>query len=145
MWVGWLHKHGKVQVTPAIDAGIRSQNIRFKAIACLLMLSAAWVLPAPALSAAQPLAAGGQSADMEAVSGLGGPGSVPGTLDTDSQAKGTEAARVDYVEAYFDFKRQIKENYGLAFGFDYNAIYQAAGKSLGQDTAAGGVLRMFGQ
>lgn len=145
MWVGWLHKHGKVQVTPAIDAGIRSQNIRFKAIACLLMLSAAWVLPAPALSAAQPLAAGGQSADMEAVSGFGGPGSVPGTLDTDRQAKCTEAARVDYVEAYFDFKRQIKENYGLAFGFDYNAIYQAAGKSLGQDTAAGGVLRMFGQ
>jgi porin len=134
MWVGLLHKHGKVQATPAIAAGIGSQNMRFKAIACLLMLSAAWVLTAPALSA-----------DMETISGFGGPGSVPGTLDIDREAKGVDAARVDYVEAYFDFKQQIKENYGLAFGFDYNAIYQAASKSLGDDAAAGGVLRMFGQ
>jgi porin len=34
---------------------------------------------------------------------------------------------------------------GLAFGFDYNALFQSATDSLGDDTAAGGVLRMFGR
>ncbi len=36
------------------------------------------------------------------------------------------------------------EDYGFSFGFDYNALFQAASDSLGEDTAAGGVFRAYG-
>jgi len=49
------------------------------------------------------------------------------------------------LDEYFGFKKRVEKEYGLAFGFDYNVLFQAATESLGEDTAAGGVFRAFGQ
>ena len=35
----------------------------------------------------------------------------------------------------------VEEEYGFSFGFDYNALFQAASDSLEEDKAAGGVFR----
>lgn len=57
--------------------------------------------------------------------------------------------RIDAVnrlfDPYFDFKSKVQEDYGFAFGFDYNALFQAATASPGEDFAAGGVVRFFGR
>ena len=70
---------------------------------------------------------------------FGGPSSVGGTITRDNKAK------VSVLKNYHDFKARVKKDYGLSFGADYNALFQAATESPGEDTAAGGVLRFFGR
>lgn len=70
---------------------------------------------------------------------FGGTSSVGGTLQKDATRKPT------VLQSYFAFKSDVEKKSGLAFGFDYNALFQAATDSLGDDTAAGGALRMFGR
>jgi porin len=76
---------------------------------------------------------------------FGGPSSVGGTLSSDRESEAAVPARVDLLDRYFGFKRQVRQEYGFSFGFDYNALLQYATQSLGEDTAAGGVFRAFGQ
>jgi porin len=79
---------------------------------------------------------------------LGGPNSVGAQLKQDIQKK---QAIIKYdlfgraLRPYFDFKRFLKEEYGLAIGFDYNALVQIATTSLGENVAAGGVVRFYGK
>lgn len=70
---------------------------------------------------------------------FGGASSVGGTLKKDA------AVQSSGLESYFNFKSQVEEDIGLAFGFDFNVLLQAATESLGADTTAGGVARMFGR
>ena len=70
---------------------------------------------------------------------FGGASSVGGTLIKDA------AVHPSRLESYFGFKSRIEEKAGLAFGFDYNVLLQAATESLGADNTAGGVVRMFGR
>ena len=49
------------------------------------------------------------------------------------------------MDEYFGFKKRVEEEHGFSFGFDYNALLQVASESLGEDIAAGGVFRAFGQ
>jgi len=70
---------------------------------------------------------------------FGGPKSVGGTLKKDDKVKTT------VLIPYFDFKEKVKKNYGLAFGIDYNVLFQTATVSPGADTAASGALRFFGR
>ena len=115
-------------------------------ISSLLMIAAVWAFPVPALSAdRQTLTAGVDASENIEVSAFGGPSSVPGTLIEDSESKGAVSGRFDFVEDYLNFKKRVDDQYGLLFGFDYNALYQAATKSLNEDHAAGGVFRIFGQ
>ena len=78
---------------------------------------------------------------------FGGPNSVVGTLKEDDTVK-ESLFRFDgmqrLLKPYFDFKAQVKEDYGLAFGADYTALYQWANKSPGSNDAAGGIFRFFG-
>ncbi|BHH84768.1 carbohydrate porin [Desulforhopalus sp. 52FAK] len=76
---------------------------------------------------------------------FGGPSSVGGSFKKDQKAKLAIHSETPTFSPYFDFKKKIAEDYGLSFGFDYNALYQAATASLGEKTASGGVLRMFGR
>ncbi len=105
-----------------------------------------WALPAfaqPAGSEMVPAAA--EATDKSGISQFGGPNSVGGTLNRDREAKAAVPWGGVFLEPYFDFKKRIEKDYGLAFGFDYNALLQAANESLGEDTAAGGVFRIFGR
>ncbi len=76
---------------------------------------------------------------------FGGPGSVGGILKKDQEAQPAINSGKTLLGPYFDFKKRVADAYGLSFGFDYNALYQASSASLGEKTAAGGVLRMFGR
>ena len=48
------------------------------------------------------------------------------------------------LRSYVAFKDRLRDEYGLSYGMDYNLLYQHADKSLGEQNAAGGVLRLFG-
>ena len=79
------------------------------------------------------------------VSILVGPSSVGGQLGKDRDAKGVSDPVPRLSERYFNFKNRVEEEYGFSFGFDYNALFQAASDGQGEDTAAGGVFRAYGQ
>ena len=78
---------------------------------------------------------------------FGGPTSVGDELKEDDEIKGT-VFRFDGIQRglapYFEFKRRLNSNHGLAFAVDYITLYMPASASLGEDVAASGVLRFFG-
>jgi len=111
---------------------------------CLLMLVAMWLLPAAAQSSeAKTRSDATEAPDQGNGSTLVGPSSVPGQIDKDRKAKGEVAVWPAMYDEYSGFKERIEKEFG--FGFDYNVLLQAASDSLGEDTAAGGVFRAYGQ
>jgi len=120
------------------------KRILFLGILCLLLFGAVRALPASAQSS-EPKEWPAATADENRILQFGGPGSVGGILNRDRETEGAVPARVDLSDRYFGFKKQIEEDYGLSFGFDYNALLQAATESPGEDIASGGVFRAFGQ
>lgn len=66
---------------------------------------------------------------------FGGPSSVSAQVDADAERQS---------QSWYRFKSGVAERHGLSFGGDYNAMYQGASESLGEDNAAGGILRLFG-
>ena len=115
-------------------------------LVCLLMLVVLWAPSAMAQSSetkTRPDAT--EASDQGNVSILEGPSSVGGQLDKDRKAKGAFYPLPRLSERYFRFKNRVEEEYGFSFGFDYNALFQAASDSLREDKAAGGVFRAYGQ
>jgi porin len=86
-----------------------------------------------------------EASEKGIVSILGGPSSVGAQLGKDRKAKGTFFPLPRLSDRYFRFKNQVEEEYGFSFGLDYNALFQVANDSLGEDKAAGGVFRTYGQ
>jgi len=79
----------------------------------------------------------------EQVPGGLGPAAVGEQLKED--AAGKRGALIDLaLGAFLDWKERVHRDTGLAFGLDYNALYQRASESPGEERAAGGVLRVFG-
>lgn len=124
---------------------IISQVFLRKTIACAACC--AWLLLGFACPAWAGLSSAGTPAKpaSEELPQFGGPGSVGGTLNQDQKTEAAMPRHPGPLEAYFAFKEKVQKEYGLAFGFDYNLLFQAASQSPGSDTAAGGALRMFGQ
>jgi len=114
-------------------------------ICCLILLGAVWALPASAQTSDPDTPPPAEPAAQSGASQFGGPSSVGGTLNSDRESEAAVPARVNLLDRYFGFKQQVGEDYGFSFGFDYNALQQYAAQSLGEDTAAGGVFRAFGQ
>ncbi len=115
-----------------------------KTLGCFVV-TLAMVFAGPALAAEGPsVDRSSATSDTTKVSGFGGPSSVTGQLDKDRESKAAVPARVDLLDRYFGFKQKVEDDYGFGFGFDYNALIQAASESPGEDTAAGGVFRAFG-
>ena len=48
------------------------------------------------------------------------------------------------LRSYAVFKERLRDECSLSYGMDYNLLYQHADESLGEQIAAGGVLRLFG-
>ena len=84
----------------------------------------------------------------ESSSQFGGPNSVGATLKRDETDK-PSIIKYDPFKSlltpYFNLQKRIKNKYGLAFSFDYHALIQTATESLGDKTAASGVVRFFGK
>ena len=110
------------------------KNIVFPAIALLLL--------------AQPLLAqdapGGQSTD-EAAADFGGPESVTNQLEKAEEVD-EAVPEWSFFDGYFDWKKQVKEDYGVSFGLYFYGLYQNASDSLPEqdDDAMGNIFRFLG-
>ena len=83
----------------------------------------------------------------ENVRSVGGPNSVNSALRRHDSAKdsffrlrGLESR----VGPYYRFKRRMLDRHGLAFGMDFNVLYQGASASLRSRESSGGVFRFYG-
>ena len=96
---------------------------------------------------AQPGEAASADGQRQADPYLDGQSSVDGQLESDTTAR-ESAFRFEgfsrSLAPYYELKARIKDRTGLAFGADYNLLYQYASQSLGEDQASGGVFRFFG-
>ena len=85
------------------------------------------------------------SSVSKSASGLGGPSSVDSELAEDAREKDSVFVGIDRaLKPWFEFKEQVNQDLGLQFGLDYSILYQGLTDSLGEDQAAGGVFRVFG-
>jgi porin len=78
---------------------------------------------------------------------FGGPSSVGEELKEADQAK-KPLLRIPAIDQalkpWFSFKKGIKEEIGLSFSMDYQALFQAVDNSPGEDNAASGLFRIYG-
>jgi len=78
---------------------------------------------------------------------FGGVSSVGGQLSSDSQPR-TPALSVSPIQRYETWlgtqRTNLRDRIGLTLAGDYNALVQGATESLGEDWAAGGVFRIYG-
>jgi len=78
---------------------------------------------------------------------FGGPGSASAQIESDEETK-RPTFLLDRVtqamQPYYDFKERVQKDFDLAFGADYNLLYQHASDSPGRENAAGGVFRVYG-
>jgi len=83
----------------------------------------------------------------EDVPQFGGPSSAGAQLKEDNAVTVPllRSPVIDRVlRPWFDWKGRLNKNYGLSFGLDYTALGQVVTSSPGEDSAAGGIFRFFG-
>ncbi|WP_394713508.1 carbohydrate porin [uncultured Roseibium sp.] len=97
------------------------------------MTGALFALTVPSVLHAQPK-----------IDSLAGPDSTSALLAADDQERDT-VLDVNLLQSWSDWKASIKDRTGFDFGLDYIALGYVASQSLGQDTAATGVFRLFGE
>lgn len=124
---------------------MRSLAFFRKTIACAACC--AWFLLGLACAGWAGISSAGMPAGPagEELPQFGGPGSVGGTLNRDSEAEPAVALERGPLDGWFAFKERLNRDHGFAFGLDYNALWQGASQSPGRNQAAGGALRIFGQ
>lgn len=103
-------------------------------------LSTAWTAPSLAQAASASATATGST------SSVGGPSSVSSQLGTDEQARQAPGAipTAAPLQPLEQARQVLQRDFGLTLGADYNALYQHATESLGENDAAGNVLRLYG-
>jgi porin len=74
---------------------------------------------------------------------FGGPDSVQIQLSTDVEPRDSFFER-PMLPGFTNWKERTQEEHGLTTGFDYSAVSLSASDSLGDDRAAGGMLRVYG-
>lgn len=78
---------------------------------------------------------------------FGGPSSVGGQLAEDASVapQFRLPGLQDHFQPWFDFKSRVDEHLGLQFNVDESILYQVATDSLGENDAASGLVRFYGQ
>ena len=118
-----------------------SGRILIVGLICLVLMMITIVLPAAALEDSNT------KSDYGDVPQFGGPSSVGGNLKEDDEVR-KPWFRIEGIDKtlkpWFDWKGRLNKNYGLSFGLDYTALGQAVSDSPGEDNAAGGIFRFFG-
>ena len=114
----------------------------------ILVTVAMFALVVPSTLHAQPsidsLAEPDSTPAQPVIGFLAGPNSTPALLAQDDQEWDT-VLDVDLLQPWRDWKASLKDRTGLDFGFDYISLGYVATESLGEETAATGVFRLFGQ
>jgi porin len=85
----------------------------------------------------------GDNSDSKKHGGFGGPDQVERQLEEDDEPK-QPFFELGFIQPYFDFKSNLKENSGLGFGVDYSAVFLGANESLDLKKASSGMIRLFG-
>ncbi len=113
---------------------MRSFNSRYLLLAGILLATPAYAQDAPASKAGY--------ADAP---DFGGPESVTNELKKADEAR-EAIADWAFFDGYFDWKRQVKEDYGVSFGLHFYGLAQQAGDTLPDrdDDAVGNVFRFLG-
>lgn len=76
-------------------------------------------------------------------SGLVGPDQVEMRLQKDAAPKDS-FFELGFIQPYFEFKKNLKENIGFEFGIDYSSVYLKASESQGEYYASSGMIRFYG-
>ncbi len=74
---------------------------------------------------------------------FGGPDSVETQLEDDAEPS-EPLGRLEFLDRWFDYKKDLKERTGFSFGFDYTGAYLSSDESLGRDEAGSGIARFMG-
>jgi len=84
-------------------------------------------------------------AGYENVPQFGGPESVSGQLKRADELRDA-LYEWSFFDGYFDWKRQVQEDYGVSFGLHFYSLYQKANTSLAgrDDDAFGNIFRFLG-
>ncbi len=119
----------------------KNGRIRGIGLVCVVLVLIALALPATAQEDSRT------KSGYEDVPQFGGPGSVGANLREDDEVK-KPWFRIEGIDnalkPWFGWKGNLNKDYGLSFGLDYTALAQGVNESLGEDNAAGGIFRFFG-
>lgn len=120
---------------------IRSTQTTFAGLVWCGLLCAARAADSPAVAETPA----GQNTAPEV---FGASSSVGGQLQSDTQVQ-TPALSLSPIERYNEWRASVRsnlqQNVGLSLGGDYNTLVQGATESLGDNSAAGGVFRVYGE
>jgi hypothetical protein len=83
------------------------------------------------------------NSDRPVLESLAGPEQVENRLRIDSNQITPMFPR-EFAKGYFDWKARIKKDHGISLGGDYSAVYLSASDSPGEDSAFGGMYRIYG-
>lgn len=75
--------------------------------------------------------------------GLAGPGQVENQIVEDETPK-QPFFELGFMQPYFGFKENLKNNNGFGFGLDYSSAYFSGKNSTGEDAAGSGMVRFYG-
>jgi porin len=122
-----------------------SRLSRFRAVPVTIGLSIASfsALGQEAASPADDPGGGSTPTPARDAASFSGPDAVDNQLREDFQLK-PNFFDLNILEPYEAFKKDVYDRTGFKFGGDYTALLLAATDSLGDDTAAGGILRFYG-
>jgi len=110
------------------------KNTVFAAIPLLLLAQ-------PLLAQDAPVGQSSENADGD----FGGPESVTNQLEKAEEVD-EAVPEWSFFDGYFDWKKQVKEDYGVSFGLYFYGLYQNASDSLPEqdDDAMGNIFRFLG-
>ena len=113
---------------------LQFNKIKILYLTGVLFLLIGWTLPVM----------GQTRSDSDPERTLGGPEGVTEKLKRAEEPPAT-FSRPQLITPYFDWKKRIKDEYGVAFGLSAYLLYQKANESLGSDDDAfGGIYRFQG-
>jgi porin len=73
---------------------------------------------------------------------FGGPNSVGVELKEENAPAKTDDFIKDLMPGWFEAKENVMKDHGLAYGINYSTLYMRANKSVGEDSAWGGMLQV---
>jgi porin len=126
--------------------GINDKKFRCMAFLCFVFVASIAFGSAQLSSAADE--AQKAKSGYEDVPQFGGPSSVGVQLKENDQVVEEPLLRLPWIDKtlkpWFDWKGGVAKKTGLGFSLDYQALYQKASTSPGEDEAAGGIFRFYG-
>lgn len=119
----------------------KSGRLQVVALVCTVIVLTSLAIPATAQE--DPKTKSG----YEDIHPFGGPSSTGAQLEEDNEVK-VPLLRFPAIDnalrPWFDWKGKLNKDYGFSFGLDYTALGQVVNNSPGEDNAAGGIFRFFG-